>query len=418
MRLRKLFRIIFLLVFILLIGFISFLLYQTKDDINADLSNIDKKINRFYNSDRMAGFAVSVFNADSTIYSKGFGYSHKENGELYTTQTQQIIASISKTTIGIALMKAEKLKLLNIDNPINDYLPFKVNNPDFPNDEITIKQLATHTSSLDYNDTVVESLYTNEPNLNKSLESFMLDYFQYGKYGKISFTKNKPGSNWNYSNIGSALAAHIIERTSGVPFSEFTKVHIFNPIELNNTYWSLTESDSILHTSYYETKEDSIINVETSGVILYPCRDIITNIEDLTKYCQAILVKKPDLLEQASFEKLLSPQLGSSVTNLEDDNNGLFFMIDRNNYGITYQLTGMSGGDNCITTMMWFDPKAELGYIFLGNTGSSKLNRSNHIWIYNALVSLGYNYSMKNATIKEKINLKIHNLYNRIRAIY
>jgi len=333
---QKLLRKVLLLILVLIIGFISFLLYQTKDDINANLSNIDEKLERFYNSERMGGFAVSVFNADSTIYSKGFGYSNKENEVPYTTQTQQFIASISKTSIGVALLKAEELKLLNTDSPINDYLPFKIYNPDFPNDEITINHLATHTSSLDYNESVVESLYTKEVDLNKSLESFMLDYFQNGNYGEITFTKNKPGSNWNYSNIGAALAAYIIERTSRVPFSEFTQTHIFNPLELTNTYWSVSESDSLLHTRYYQTEEDSIVNVITSGVILYPCRDIITNIEDLTKYCQALISKEPDLLQQTSFEKLLSPQLSSSVTNLKDDNNGLFFMIDRNNYGITY----------------------------------------------------------------------------------
>jgi len=107
MKMKKLLRRIILIIFILIIGFISFLLYQTKDDINADLSNIDEKINRFYNPDKMAGFAVSVFNADSTIYSNGFGYSDQKNKEPYSTQTQQFIASISKTTIGIALMKAD-----------------------------------------------------------------------------------------------------------------------------------------------------------------------------------------------------------------------------------------------------------------------------------------------------------------------
>ena len=315
-------------------------------------------------------------------------------------------------------MKAEELKLLSIEKPINDYLPFKISNPDFPNDEILIKHLATHTSSLDYNELVVESLYTDEPKLNTALETFIHDYFQHGKYGEITFTENKPGSNWNYSNIGAALAAYIIERTSGLPFSEFTQVHIFDPLDLSNTYWTLTESDSMLHTSYYEIQGDSLIGVETTGVILYPCRDIITNIEDLTKYCQAILSKNSNLLRHTSFEKLLSPQLSSAVTDMEDDNNGLFFFIDRNNYGITYQLTGMSGGDNCISTMMWFDPKTELGYIFLGNTGINKQNKSNHNWIYNSLVSLGYTYSVKNATIKEKMNFKIHNIYNRIVSIF
>ena len=415
---KKVLRISLLLISLLLIGFISFLLYETKDDINADLSNIEEKLNRFYNSERMGGFAVSVFNADSIIYTKGFGYANKEREKPYTSETQQYIASISKTTIGIALMKAEELKLLNIDHPINDYLPFKIYNPYFPNDEITIKHLATHTSSLDYNESVVESLYTKEPNTEQSLALFMSDYFQTGKYGAVTFTKNKPGTNWNYSNIGSALAAYIVEHTSRMSFSNFTQTHIFNPLELNNTYWTISKSDSLLHTSYYEPTEDSIINVKTSGVILYPCRDLITNIEDLTKYCQAILSKNPVLLKESSFDRLLSPKLNSSVSNLPDDNNGLFFFIDRNNYGITYQLTGMDGGDNCIKTMMYFDPKTRLGYIFIGNTGGTDLNRSNHIWIYNALVSLGYNYSIENGSIGSNFKLRMHNVYNRVRALF
>jgi len=418
MRLKKLLKRIVLILTLLIIGFISFLLYQTKDDINANLTNIEEKLNKFYNPDKMGGFAVSVFNADSIIYSKGFGYSNKQDKKPYTTDTQQYIASISKTSIGIALMKAEELKLLTIDDPINKYLPFKIYNPNFPKDEITIKQLATHTSSLDYNELVVESLYIEETEKNKNLNSFMSDYFRLGKYGEVKFTQFKPGTDWNYSNIGASLGAYIIEIVSGTSFSNFTQTHIFNPLELENTFWTESKSDSLLYTNYYEPVEDSITNVQTSGVILYPSRDMITNIKDLTKYCQALISKNNTLLAPDSFNKLLSPQLNSSVTNREDDNNGVFFMIDRNNYGITYQLTGMSGGDNCITTMMWFDPKTELGYIFLGNTGTDILNRSNHIWIYNALVSLGYNYTFDNSTISEKAKLKWHNIYNRIRAIF
>ncbi len=403
---------------LIIIGFISFTLYQTKDDINANLTNIEEKLNRYYNPNKMGGFAVSVFNADSIIYSKGFGFSNKEDKKPYTVETQQYIASISKTTIGIALMKAEELELLAVDDPINNYLPFKVYNPNFPKDEITIKQLATHTSSLDYNELVVESLYIEEAKKEKNLTSFMSDYFHDAKYGEIKFTEYKPGSDWNYSNIGASLAAYIIETVSGMSFSDFTQAHIFNPLKLSNTYWTESESDSLLHTKYYQPTKDSIIRVETSGVILYPSRDMITNIKDLTTYCQAILSKNTDLLQSDSFDKLLSPKLNSNITNLEDDNNGLFFFIDRNNYGINYKLTGMNGGDNCIKTMMWFDPKTELGYIFIGNTGGTELNRLNHITIYNALVSLGYNYSIDNSTLGGKIQLKWHNVYNRVRALF
>ncbi len=399
-------------------GFIALILYETKDEVNADLTNVEDKLSRFYNPKKMAGFAISVFNADSVIYLKGFGFANVKNQIPYTKQTQQYIASISKTTIGIALMKAEELNLLSTNDPINKYLPFKVFNPNFPDVVITIEHLATHTSSLDYNETVVESLYIKESDKEKSLDSFMNDYFKDEKYGKIKFTEYPPGSDWNYSNIGASLAAYIIELKSGMSFSDFTNIYVFEPLELNNTFWFESESDSIQYTKYYESTKDSIIEVNTNGVKLYPSRDMITNIVDLTKYCQAIVAKTPKLLKEKSFEKLLSPKIDYSVSNRTVDNSAMFFMIDRNQYGITYQLTGMNGGDYCINTMMWFDPKTKLGYIFIGNTGLSEKNKVNHIRIYRTLVSLGDNILIENSTFCKKIEYKWHNLYNRIRGLF
>ena len=417
-KIRKRVKIFFLILFFMIFGFIAFILNESKDEVNADLSNIESKLNSYFNEKKMAGFAVSVFNSDSIIYSTAIGYRDVKNKIAYNKQTQQYIASISKTTIGISMLKAEELGYFNIEDPINKYLPFNIINPYFPNSEITIAQIATHTSSLDYNENVVESLYVNEDYKEKSLDGFMLDYFKNNKYGAIKFTNNAPGSNWNYSNIGPSIVAYVIERMSKMPYSDFTKKYIFEPLELKNTFWFESEADSTKLTKYYEPTKDSIINVSTSGVKLYPSRDLITNIDDLTTYCQAIILKNPKLLGMDSFEKLLSPRLGGSVTDLSVDNSALFFMIDRNQYGITYQLTGLNGGDNCINTMMWFDPKTKLGYIFIGNTGGSQLNRYNHIYIYRTLVSLGDNELMTKSTFGKKLEYKWHNLYNRIRALF
>ncbi len=414
---KRIKRVLLVLV-ILMFGGIAFILNDSKDEINADLTNIENKLNRYFNENKMGGFAVSVFNADSIIYSTGIGYSDVKAKTLYTKQTQQYIASVSKTTIGVALLKAEELGLLSIDDPISKHLPFKVSNPHFPDQEITIAQLATHTSSLDYNEEVVESLYIAETLKKPSLEAFMKAYFENSIYGPITYTEHVPGTHYNYSNIGSGLAAYIVERVANMPFSEFTQKHIFNPLGLKHTSWFESEADSTQLTKYYEPTGEAITNVTTSGVQLYPCRDLITNIKDLTTYSQAIIGRNPKLLSDASFVKLLSPRIDASVSGMSVDNHGLFFMIDRNNYGIMYQLTGLNGGDNCINTMMWFDPKTELGYIFIGNTGGSELNRVNHILIYRTLVSLGDHIIMENGTFGEKIRHKWHNGYNRVRALF
>lgn len=66
----------------------------------------------------------------------------------YTIHTEQPITSISKTLLSVALMKAQEMGKLHLNGNINDYLPFKIFNPNFPNENITIQQLANHMSVI------------------------------------------------------------------------------------------------------------------------------------------------------------------------------------------------------------------------------------------------------------------------------
>lgn len=416
---KKITRQIIIVITILLIGFIVYVLNETKDEINANLINVDEKLNSFYNENIMMGFAVAVFNKDSIIYKGGFGYADKKNKIPYTTKTQQYIASISKTTIGLSLLKAEELGLLNIDDPINNHLPFKVINPNYPNEDITIKQLATHTSSLNYNEQVVESLYINEKIKDESLKKFMDNYFVNNEYGVISFTKNKPGTDFNYSNIGAGLAAYIIECKSKMSYANFTQKNIFNKLNLKNTHWFESKADSLSISKYYTPKENNLEKITPKGVQLYPARDLITNVEDLSSYCRSVLIRDEKLLAKKSFDVLLKKELTNKTTNKNIDNSGVFWLIDRNQFGVTYQLTGMTGGDDYINTIMMFDPKTNLGYVFICNTGASPKTRYYQINIFRTLVSLGDNIIMNdsNNSFWKKMNYKWHNIYSRINGL-
>lgn len=408
-------------ILILLLAGIAFILYLTKDEINATPETAEDRLESFYNSKKMGGFAVSVFTKDSILYSNGFGFADIEKGIPYTTKTQQYIASISKTSIGISLLKAQELGLLKITDPINTHLPFKVKNPSFSDSEITIEYLATHTSSLNYNEAVVESLYIEDSLKNKELQPFMKDYFVNGTYGKVLFTENSPGDNWTYSNIGAALAAYIIEFKSGMSYADFTEKHIFKPLEMNETHWSELDADSSSISSYYEVQETGEIKkVENNGVILYPARDLHTNVEDLTRYGQSMLSRNAQLLTKDSYETMFSKRLKSTVGDQNTDNQGVFWMIDRNQYGVNYQLTGYNGGDYCINTIFQFDPKTELGYIFIGNTGQSEVNRSNHILIFNTLVSLGDHIILNDpdTSFSAKLAHRWHNVYSRVISLF
>ncbi len=405
-------------IFILCLSAIAFILYQTRDTIQATPHNIDKILNELYDSSRMAGFAVSVIHHDQVIYQQGFGYADINKSAGYTIHTQQQIASISKTVIGVALLKAQELGFLNIDDPIHQYLPFNVKHPKFPEIDIRIIDLARHSSSLKYNETVIESLYLYKNPADSTMASFMKSYFQDSLYGSIPFLNARPGSQWEYSNIASALAAYIIEVATNSSFSAFTKRYIFDPLNMENAHWFESETDSFYYTRYYSLMEEQLQEVPSSGIVLCPCRDLICSIEDLSRYTKAIMNQDPRILSPRSYTILTQGSLAAPMSHMEEDEQAIFFSIDRNNFGIPYSLTGLDGGDYCIQTIMWFDQHTKMAYLFMGNTGISKANRIEHILIFQSLVSLGEHHLLEISSLRARIQHRIYNHWCRIAALF
>ncbi|MFT5916249.1 MAG: CubicO group peptidase (beta-lactamase class C family) [Flammeovirgaceae bacterium] len=155
---------------------------------------------------------------------------------------------------------------------------FKVINPNHPDELITIRQLATHTSSIVDTDIYMQTCYVNKDNIPiaESLkEKYELYYQNPAKdwiplaeylskilkkeeafYNASTFSKTKPGEVYEYSNIGTALCALVIESATGKPFNKFTEEHIFKPLEMSSTSWFFEEVDSANYSKlYFENQE-------------------------------------------------------------------------------------------------------------------------------------------------------------------
>lgn len=110
--------------------------------------SLTNELNEIHKQGHFNGLSVAIVNEGGTLYQSGFGFSDAQAKEAYSVNTIQNIGSVSKTFIGVALMKAQEVGKLNLDDPINAYLPFKVVNSYFPTQPITIRHLATHTSTI------------------------------------------------------------------------------------------------------------------------------------------------------------------------------------------------------------------------------------------------------------------------------
>lgn len=367
------------------------------------------EINQIYQQKKFNGFAVSIVDEKGTLYKNGFGFSNVENQKKYTTETIQNIGSVSKTFAGIALLKAQELGKLNLDDPIENYLSFKVINPSFPESKITIRQLATHTSSIIDNEYYSSKNYYLKSNQNleglkmtfEDDQSFnpsdsiisLKTYFENvltkdGKWNKDSFSPNKPGTIYEYSNVATALAAFIVEQATGQSYDQFTEKYILKPLKMKNSGWKFDDVDFSKFSKLYENPTTPLPYYQ---LVTYPDGGFITDINDLSKYLTELIKGyngNGTILTKESYREYFKPQL--SATNFTERNT-------KNPYNESYNVgifmgfghsgfIGHTGGDPGIMSIMFFYPKTNLGRIMIFNANfSDKAGNKAFFDIWNAM---------------------------------
>ncbi len=351
------------------------------NNINDSLT---KKLKLSYEKDAIIGFSVSVVNEKGLIYDKGFGHTDIEQNKAYTSSTTQNIASISKTLIGISLLKAQELGKLNINDPINKYLPFKIINPNHPETPILIKHLAYHTSSIiDLDEVYAKSYvltknkhaenegvydYFNKSETNISLLSFIQNSLtQNGKwYRNDSFSNTKPGEKREYSNIAAALCALVIESATGQDYRSFTKDYILKPLKMNSSGWTSRDIDSTKRSRLFANKEKMIAEY---SLITYADGGFLTSSRDLGLYLSELIngyAGNGKLLNKESYKKLFEKQ--QSLNNEKTEDYGIFIEYRDGFLNIKNDMIGHNGSDPGVFTAMYFNPKTKIGKIVLVNT--------------------------------------------------
>lgn len=358
------------------------------DNVRDSLS---KKLTEIHKQGHINGFAVAIVNEKETLFEAGIGYSNLNAKESYTENTIQNIGSVSKTFIGIALLKAQEMGKLNLDDPINKHLPFQVYNPNHPKEEITLRHLATHTSTIldtDYYDgksytlkedvEVPDSIMAMSETFNSPTSAIPLISFlekilsEKGEwYEADGFLKNKPGEIFEYTNIGAALAAAVLEMATGESFKAFVTKHILQPLNMSSAGWSFDDIDLSKHSTLYARPD---IELPYYSLITYPDGGLITSIADMAKYLSELIKGysgNGTLLNQTSYEELFKAQLtAENIPDQEEDGDDY---DDEYNTGIFMGFTpkgyiGHTGGDPGIATFMFFKPESKIGKVMMINT--------------------------------------------------
>lgn len=176
-------------------------------------------------------------------------------------------------------------------------------------------------------------------------------------YSKKNFSRKKPGTEYNYSNMGAAIAGYIIEQVSGKTYMEYTKEMILNPLKMDNSGWGHDTIDMSKFVSLYLSNNKKIPHY---SLISYADGGLITSVNDMALYFSEIIKGYnggvSELLTSDSFQKMMN-----QVAVTEEKETGLFWQ----KIGKTH--IGHTGGDPGIMTFMTFDPETGYGYIIFTN---------------------------------------------------
>ncbi len=214
-------------------------------------ASLDDDIRALMRRGRIPGLAACIVKAGEIAWARGFGRLNVGRDVPTTAGTVFMLASISKTFIATAVMQAVEDALVELDDDVNELLPFDVRNPEHPDVAITLRMLLTHTSSIRDRYSVwgrpgqPGSLYSHGDSpvpLGAFLRRYLVEDGRLYVEEK-NFYPFAPGTAYRYSNIAAALAAYVVESLSGIGFDEWCDQRIFGPLGMRETGWHLRGLD-------------------------------------------------------------------------------------------------------------------------------------------------------------------------------
>jgi len=198
---------------------------------------IDELVSKYHEIGQFNGCLLVVENG-KVIYNKAFGVANFETGEPLTIDYRFRLASVTKQFTGMAIMILKEEGKLDFDDNIQKYLP------DLPYENVTIRNLLTHTSGLPdylglmdkYWDTAHIDITEKKVATNSDALEFLIKY-----HPPIEFV---PGERYAYSNTGYNMLALIVEKASGMTYHDFMQTNIFGPLGMTSSF--VNTSDGIL----------------------------------------------------------------------------------------------------------------------------------------------------------------------------
>ena len=323
-------------------------------------------------TDGVGGITVGIVVGTDLLWGRGFGFADRERHIPATVSTIYRIGSVSKSFTAVAMMQAAERGILSLDEPVVGVLPALNGLDDRPEGAvpITFRHLASHTSGL-----------IREPRLERAAYG-PLNEWEDKILASIPTTSffERPGVQYQYSNIGYGILGLATSRAAGVPFMDLVMEGIVETLGMTSTFFALTpETWPHMAKGYANRRfgpvdpenppaEEDLVNTEdpyrehSGRGYKVPNGGVYSTIADLGLFIGGMTGSAPRAIlspeGRAEMMRVQTPEGGDRLYGLG------FFIFDTDD---GTRLVGHSGSVSGYNVYMVFEPKSAIGVIILRN---------------------------------------------------
>jgi CubicO group peptidase (beta-lactamase class C family) len=381
------------------------------------LNRIDASMNDFVRNGKMPGMVAMIVRHGKIVYFKSFGMKDIETKKEMTNDAIFRIASMSKAITSVALMTLYEEGKFLLTDPVSKFIPeFKnqkvvLKSPVFDSiffipvkSEMTIRQLLNHTSGISYGEGLQGSYY-QKAGMTVGLtptEGTIGDMIK--KLGSLPLI-SQPGTEFHYG-MSTDVLGYLIEVISKMPLDEFLRKRIFEPLKMQDTYFTLPQNKYSRMATLYKKGNDGRL-IPATGYVQYlkvqtyfsGGAGLLSTAEDYSRFAQMLLNKGEldgnRILSRKTIELMTSNSLGDIMVSDGFRRNGLgdkfgYGFGIRTERGVFDELesVGIYGWDGAFYTRFWVDPEEELVGIFLSqvdNYWSEKIIDKFRVLVYQSI---------------------------------
>jgi CubicO group peptidase (beta-lactamase class C family) len=244
------------------------------------LAAIDAFVEEEMDAQRIPGLALAVVRDGRIVHARGFGEADS-SGRAVSPQTPFVIGSLSKSVTALAVMQLVEAGKVELDAPVQRYLPwFRVADEE-ASARITVRHLLNQTSGLSTK--TGRSFQGSGDTSDAALERAVR------KLSTAELTE-PAGETHQYSTINYSVLGLVVQEVSGGSYERYVQEHVFEPLGMRNSFTSETEAEprglATGHNYWFGRPAAADLPYNRG---LLPAGYLISSAEDLGRYAIAQL---------------------------------------------------------------------------------------------------------------------------------